>query len=123
LFVPLHYPPHTHNSHFYKLTTFAIVKLFFLYDLLTLKTLYNVRSSCCCTTPLSHTQRANRKRKKENTRTNIEQTQKETKKEIKKKNTRDIETNTKRNIQRKNQKKGKKKGRKQESEEKMVSEK
>jgi hypothetical protein len=79
LFVPLHYPPHTHNSHFYKLTTFAIVKLFFLYDLLTLKTLYNVRSSCCCTTPLSHTQRANRKRKKENTRTNTKRNEKRNK--------------------------------------------
>jgi hypothetical protein len=83
LFVPLHYPQHAHNSHFYKLTTFAIVKLFFLYNLPTLKTLYNVTSSCCCTTPpLSHTQKANTK-------------------ETKKKNTNDIETNTKRKKERK----------------------
>jgi hypothetical protein len=57
-------PPHTHNSSFYKLTTFAIVKLFFLYDLPTIKTLYDVTRSCCCTTPpLSHTQSVNTKRR------------------------------------------------------------
>ncbi len=99
LFVPLHYLPHTHNSHFYKLTTFAIVKLFFLYDLPTLKTLYDVTSSCCCTTPpLSHTQRANTKR-------NDEKKHKRHKNKHKKKERK------------------KEKRRKQESEEKMVSEK
>ncbi len=37
LFAPLHHPLYTHSSHFYKLTTFAVVELFFLYSLPTLK--------------------------------------------------------------------------------------
>ncbi len=44
LFALFHYPLDTHGSHFYKLTNFDAVELFFPYGLLTLKTLCDLTS-------------------------------------------------------------------------------
>jgi hypothetical protein len=54
--------PYTHSSHFYKLTTFVVVALFFFYNLPTLKTLCNLTNSCYYRAPPPS--RANKKKTK-----------------------------------------------------------
>jgi hypothetical protein len=84
LLAPLHYPPPTHGSHFYKLTTFDVIEFFFLYGPPTLKTLCDLTSFCYCKTSLpSHTlkkQTQKEKKKKDTRRDQKKKKNQETKK-------------------------------------------
>jgi hypothetical protein len=70
----LHYP-HTHSSHVYKLTIFAIVEPFFFYINPTFKTLCNLTSSCSFkASPSPHTKKSKkRKHRKRRNNTNGEE--------------------------------------------------
>jgi hypothetical protein len=75
--------PHTHNSHFCKLTTFVIVELFFLYDLPRVKTLCDLTSSCCYKAPLLHTHTKSKHKKNQRKKTQEKKKQRRKKKQYK----------------------------------------
>jgi hypothetical protein len=76
--------PHPYNSHFYKLRTFVVLELFFLYDPTNIKkTLFNLTRSCCDRASLpSHIHMKSKHKNKERKKT-YKKTHSKQKKEIK----------------------------------------